>query len=462
MKASILSLFDNEMTRRRVRLHGAVLMNGGNITEELYRRPYDRNTKTRMYSASKSVVAVAIGKLIGQGLITLDTLIVDVFKDRFDMSECPSLLKEQTIRHMLTMRTVYSESTYSEKNTDWLASYFRGNADHPAGTLWHYDSCASYVLGAAVKQITGMDFVEYLRPEFDIMGISDGVFCLQGPDCEAWASSGFIATTSDLAKIAYLMLNDGKWNGVQLIPKDYARDAISTLTTNHERGIITRYCCGYGYQIWSHPDGAFAFRGLGGQIAIGFPERDLVFACNCDTSSNATTYDDVFEAVEAIILPYFPIKNRERRSLGMGTPKDFDVFDSIKGGRYLLEPNSMKIEEVTFDELDGVKQLNFVHDGKACSLSFSFEDEISNIFPIAYTGTPLFSREHFMNYRCSVSAEWLEPRKLLLRIWAEDLYVGNMAIFFYFCDNGRIAICANKHAQFYFDGFNGYTYGRLA
>lgn len=437
-------------------------MTGGEVIDELYRRPYDKDAKTRMYSASKSVVAVAIGKLIGEGRISLDTRLVDVFADRFDMSTVSPLLKEQTVRHMLSMRTVYSESTYSEKNRDWLASYFRGNADHVTNTLWHYDSCASYVLGTVVKHITGMDFVEYLRPEFDVMGISKDVFCLKGPDGEAWASSGFIATTTDIAKIAYLLLNDGRWGGAQLIPADYARDAISKLTTNHERGIITRYCCGYGYQIWAHPDGAFAFRGLGGQVAIGFPGRDLVFACNCDTASNATTYDDVFEVVESIILPHFPITDPERHAVAVGSREIADVFEDIKDKRYVLEPNSMNIEEVTFTECDGRKQLRFIREGKEVSLSFSFEEETHNIFPIPYTGTTLFSPEHFMNYSCSVSAEWLEDRKLLMRIWAEDLYVGNMAMFFYFCEDGRISVCANKHAQFYFDGFNGYAYGRMA
>ena len=456
----ILDAFNNEMSRRRVRLHGAVLFKGGKVIEEIYRPPYSRSEKTRMYSSSKSVTALAIGKLIGEGRLSLKTKLIDIFKDRFDMKNADPLLYEQTVEHMLKMTTVYSTATYSEKNRDWLRSYFRGKATHPAGTLWHYDSCGSYVLGAVVKHITGMDFVEYLRPEFDLIGVSDGVFCLKGPDGEAWSSSGFIATTSDLARIAYLFLNGGEWDGQQLISRDYALAAISPLVTNHERGIITRYCCGYGYQIWSHPDGAFAFRGLGGQIAIGFPDRDLVFACNCDTASNATTYDDVFDSVESVILPHFPKKdggvcNKAQKS----TEKQLSVSD-VKDVTYKMEENPIGIEEIRFEGSERDAELLFTQHGENRVIEFSTERETVGKFPIAYTGSPLFSEDDFMQYRTSTTAEWVEPRKLLIRVWAEDLYVGNLAMFFYFTDDKRLAVATNKHAQFYFNEFNGYAYGK--
>jgi CubicO group peptidase (beta-lactamase class C family) len=115
-----------------------------------------------------------------------------------------------------------------------------------------------------------------------------------------------MATVTDLAKIAYLLLKGGKWGERQLIPEDFARDAISPLKSNEDTVAVQRFNCGYGYQIWSHPGGAFAFRGLGGQIAVGYPERDLVIACNSDTSANHNAYDDIFDAIESVILPEYP------------------------------------------------------------------------------------------------------------------------------------------------------------
>lgn len=455
----ILLAFKREMDRRCVRLHGAALILGGEVVGQIYNPPYDSSTKTRMYSASKSVTAMAIGKLIGEGRLSLDEPLVDIFKDRFDTQNAHPLLKEQTIRDMLRMTTVYSKATYSERNTDWLASYFRGTPTHPAGTLWHYDSCGSYVLGAVVKHITGVDFVEYLRDEFDCMGVSSDVFCLKGPDGEAWASSGFIATTTDIGKIAYLFLNKGRWGHRQLIPEDFCRDAISPLTTNHERGVISRFCCGYGYQIWAHPNGAFAFRGLGGQVAIGFPGRDLVFCCNCDTASNATTYDDIFYAVEDIILPLFPITDVVTYESVQPKKVHSTVFNNIGSISYRMEENALGIDTLSFAGAGEKITLSYVQNGEKRSFDFIPGGETLITFPRPYVGTPLFDESAYMRYRASVSAEWVEPRKLKLQIWAEDLYVGNCTLFFYFCEDGRIAMAAKKHAQFFFTDLDGYAYG---
>ena len=132
-----------------------------------------------------------------------------------------------------------------------------------------------------------------------------------------------------------------------------------------------------------------------------------------------------------------------------------DVKDVI----YRMEENPMGIEKVSFHGSDEAARLCFVQHGEERVIDFSTERETVAKFPIFYTGSPLFSEDDFMQYRTSTTAEWLEPRKLLIRVWAEDLYVGNMAMFFYFTPDGRLAIATNKHAQFYFNEFNGYAYG---
>lgn len=437
-------------------------MQGGRVIEEKYNAPYNARSKTRMYSTTKSVTALAIGKLVGEGRLSLDDKVVDIFRDRFDMSAVHPLLAEQTVRHMLTMTTCYSAPTYTQARRDWLASYFSSTPSHPAGTLWHYDSCGSYVLGAIVKQITGLDFVEYLRPEFDVIGVSEGVYCLKGPDGESWVSSGLIAETADLAKMAYLLLNKGRWGDRQLIPEDYARDAISPLVRNGDLGVASRFDCGYGYQIWSHPGGAFAFRGLGGQIAIGYPGRDLVFACNSDTSCNHNAYDDVFAAVEELIAPAFPIIDPEEHNRLQYKPVTETVFDKIKNKSYALEKNPMGIDEVRFVPTEmGTVRFCYTRGGEEKSIEFAIDRETQIVFPESYWGMHLFDPERKMNYRCSTYAEWYQPNKLTVRVWAEDVYVGNLWMSFAFRDDGMLAISMKKYAQFFFEDFDGVAYGRL-
>lgn len=456
----LLKRFCDRMAARRVRLHGAVLISGGEVVGETYLGSYTRDTLTRMYSTSKSVAAVAIGKLVGEGRISLDDRITDLFSNRFDMSEAHPLLRELTVRNMLKMTTVYSKPTYNAGIKDWLASYFRATPDHAQDTVWGYDSCGSYVLGALVKHITGLDFVEYLRPEFDIMGVSRGVYAIKGPDGEAWASSGFMATTADLGKIAYLLLNGGRWGDAQLIPEDYTRDAISPLERNDDKDTSSPYDCGYGYQIWSHPGGAFAFRGLGGQIAIGYPARDLVFSCNSDTSCNYHAYGDIFDAVADIIAPAFPEINPAARL--SYPPVTETVLREVSGKTYTFDDNQIGISSLSLSGEGENMCLTYVKGGVECVLPITAGRENRIVFPEKYSGEVLFDEERYMNYVSSVSAEWLSKRKLYIRVFAEDIYVGNMSLSIAFRDDGIVSVKADQHAQFFFDGYAGTAWGRCS
>ena len=457
----ILDSFIEEMKRRKVRIHGAVLMSDGRVVEDIYLGRYTNKTLTRMYSATKSVAALAIGKMVGEGKISLDDKVVDIFRDRFDMSGVHPYMKEQTVRQMLTMTTSLSTPAYSESIRDWLASYFRATPTHPAGTVWNYDSSGSYVIGAMVKHITGFDFVEYLRPVFDAIGVNEDVYSLEGPDGEAWAPSGLMASTEDLARIAYLLVKGGRWQGEQLLPESFVKEAISPLVRNGDGAVVSRFDCGYGYQIWSHPNGAFAFRGLGGQVVVAYPSRDLVFACNSDSASHHNAYDDIFDVVESLIMPAFPETHPELRTDRLIAKSDKTVFESIKGVTYILDENEMGFEKIRFDGEADAMRLYYTRCGEDYSIDFSTDKETEIIFPEMYSGIRLFDEEDKIHYAATTTAEWLQPNKLYITVYAEDLFVGNMTLAFAFRDD-VVGIKMAKNAQFFFDGYEGFTAGKVA
>ena len=76
----------------------------------------------------------------------------------------------------------------------------------------------------------------------------------------------------DMAKLGQLYLQEGQWQGRQLIPKDWVRD--STKVQIHQK--VDPTTTGYGYQIWTLEDGAFLFNGMFGQNVYVFPEQDMV------------------------------------------------------------------------------------------------------------------------------------------------------------------------------------------
>lgn len=166
----------------------------------------------------------------------------------------------------------------------------------PAGTLFNYNTSGSFILGVLVEKLTGKSFLEYLRPEFDEIGISRNIWCVKSPDGFSWGGSGVVCTLRDFAKFAELILHRGEYRGKQLIPRSYMEAATSMRISNqYENAFSPTRNCGYGYQIWMTEHG-FCLSGMGLQMAYCFPDKDMLFVCNGDTqcendTSNTLIYD---------------------------------------------------------------------------------------------------------------------------------------------------------------------------
>ena len=80
----------------------------------------------------------------------------------------------------------------------------------------------------------------------------------------------------DMAKLGLLYLENGQWDGQQLLPEDFVAasgEIQSHLTIDHEGNPAS----GYGYQTWIYPYlDAYGARGSGGQRILVVPSRELV------------------------------------------------------------------------------------------------------------------------------------------------------------------------------------------
>ena len=184
IKSSCVNKFLDVLEKNNIRMHSFLLMRNGKIGAEGYWSPYTKDTPHRMYSVTKTFVGTAIGVLADEGKISLDDKIVDFFPDLVP-DNVHTYIKEATVRNLLTMCTMYSKPTYNYGDDKWLASYFSATPDHPAGTVFNYDSAGSYVLGAIVKRVTGKAFDEYLMEKILLkLGYDSHRRCLKGPDGE--------------------------------------------------------------------------------------------------------------------------------------------------------------------------------------------------------------------------------------------------------------------------------------
>ena len=287
--------FIDYIKRTRINLHSFMLLRHGKVLVEAYYKPFDKYTKSRLYSCSKSIVSLAVGLAVDNGLISLNAPIISYFPE---IKKPDPQMASVTVKDVLTMTVPQWATSYRRLpdepgnsivlNSGWTEAFFssRFSIEKPAGKLFLYNSAASYILCDLVKHISGKDFLEYLRPVFDKIGVSKDIECVLSPDGVEWGSSGVICTMRDFAKIGSLILEKGSFKGEQLISREYMEAATSKqIDTVFDGGAMPKHY-GYGYQIWDEPFG-YGLHGLGSQFAFCFPDKDFLFVCNSNTENSA-------------------------------------------------------------------------------------------------------------------------------------------------------------------------------
>ncbi len=280
-----------------IALHTVQVSVGGDTVLSAACDPLGLDAPQRMYSVSKTVTGLAIGLLAGEGTLDLDDPVVVHFPETRPVHPW---LEATTLRHMLAMRGPHRSTTYKLTEGGWLESYFRVPPTHPPGTVFTYDTSASYVLAALVERLAGTSLAEYLRPRLlDPLGVGRDLRFLTGPEGVSHGGSGLVCTPRDLLRLAHLLNDGGVHDGARLLPADYLTAAVRPQadTALQTWGASLRH--GYGYQLWLPPRGGWLMFGLGGQIVYGDPERALAVVVTADSQACASgdqrLLDDVLE-----------------------------------------------------------------------------------------------------------------------------------------------------------------------
>ena len=152
------------------------------------------------------------------------------------------------------------------------------------GTEFNYNSGVSVLLGKIVGVATRQRIDEWAEEKlFKPIGITN-YYWKTTPDGEVDTEGGLYLSTHDLARIGYLFLRDGVWNGSQVVSKEWVRSSTTPVVVD-VRPDNDRSDSGYGYQWWvPDHDGKrpiiFAGNGYGGQYVQVAPEYDLVAVFN--------------------------------------------------------------------------------------------------------------------------------------------------------------------------------------
>ena len=465
---------------RRLSTHDVIIMRGDEIVFENYWAPFHQDFSHRMYSVSKSILSLAVGFAIQEGYLKLTDKICDLLPDEAAV-ESDENVRALTVRDMLMMSTAKApEDWFSARHPDRVRFYFENKSkkSRPGGTIFEYDSPGSFVLGAALERRVGMKFMDYLRPRlFDKIGVSKEAHCLECPGGHSWSDSAVLCTARDLLLIGRFVLNGGRWNGEQLLNEEYIKEATGKQIDNNPTGVESYCTQGYGYLIWRTYDDSFFFNGMGCQLCICVPDKDIIFVYNGDNQGNAIAKDIIIdEFFDLIVRPAvdgeLPKDKASEDSLkeyaeslklyAVKSDLDRGFEKKINGKVYKLNENPMGITEISFDFTPEVCKLNYTNKQGKKTLIFRINENEFGIFPEEGYSDKIgsqFAEGHY--YKCAASGAWIEEKKLFIKVQAIDDYFGILNINFGFTDENTVGIYMNKTAEDFFTTYVGFATGTV-
>lgn len=424
--AEAIQKFEQLLKKQKVRIHGYMLLAGKEIIAQKYFAPYTEQSNHRMYSITKSFVALAIGLLVKKGSISLDDKICDYFQEKLPEEGAHPWCEEMTIRDMLTMRTCYGSTTYKRyAGDDWTESFFRVKPDHIPGTVFAYDTSAAHVLGALVEKISGMKLLDYMRLEMlDELGFSKAAYIIEDPVGVSQGGSGMMSTMTDVAKVAYLCNHYGVLDGKELLPQDFMKEAVTNqVPTDLQPKLDEQF--GYGFFFWMPREEGFTFFGMGGQLAVCFPQYDFCYITMADTIGSPAGVQQLHDCFFQTIYPYFMKADKSDSVEKERKACDREGCDREENEKYIFYPNDMNWESVVFHWREHKLEL---------SLS-------GNTFTFAYQ-TDSWQSQSFLNtsYECECLGEWKQEH-FILQCYVTDEEQGNIQFDFAWKDE-RLSVRA--------------------
>ena len=256
-----------------------------------YRRAGEIHT---LQSVSKTITSIVIGVARTRGEFPeLDTPVLNFFYTP-KIENVDDRKRKMTIRHLLTMSAGFdwnealpyqdpkNTGTQMEMSNDWVSYTINRPMAYDPGTVFQYNSGASQILSHIFRVAVGMDVEEYAAKNlFAPLGITN-FYWKRAPGGLPDTEGGVYLNPRDLAKLWYLFLKNGVWNGKQIVSPDWIKDSVTPQMDAGAPGSGVKY----GLKWWLVPYGkdnskyAWAGNGFGGQYPIAFPEYDMVVVVN--------------------------------------------------------------------------------------------------------------------------------------------------------------------------------------
>jgi len=372
----------DRIEKENLDIHSIILMRKNQIFFEFYNYPYTDSTSQHAMSVGKSVTSALVGICLDEGLIKdLDTPILDFFPEYKDSINNPEKFKI-TLRHALNMTTglALADNNFENlakvtANENWVLNTLKSEMDAKPGEKFTYASFVSHLIAQSVTKASKEDdLMNFAKAKlFDPIGMGkiNEVMIERTPAGNWFGAGGLWLTSKDLPRFGKLFLDEGKWNGKQIISKEWVKTSTTNQIGDMQASISGKKLDKYGYQWWVFGD-SYAAIGVGGQQIFIIPELDFVAVI---TRADPDIKTDVMNqyVLKALKSPYFAasknpdaVKKMNALIDRLGKPKQESIF---------LSENAHEISGKTFVAEDSTfyKSFSFNFDKEKSEYSFNIE-----------------------------------------------------------------------------------------
>ncbi len=295
-----------EFLKRRTTTALLVIKNDNITFEQYYLGTHEHDLRIS-WSVGKSFVSALMGIAVGDGLIDINKAVSDYVPNLKD-----SGYNGVKIKDVLQMSSGIS---WNEDYSDFFSDINRmsrtlainGSLDEFASTLvnedipgtrWRYVSMDTHVLGMVIRAATGERLSHYLEQRIwsKIGAEADGYWLTDSHGAE-FALGGINVRSRDFARFGRLFLNNGNWQGEQIVPEQWVKEST---VPNAPQVTGDKNTLGYGYQWWLGQDarpGEFVAIGVYGQYIYINQPANIVIVKNSADRTFMTGIDSMQESI---------------------------------------------------------------------------------------------------------------------------------------------------------------------
>ncbi|MBP7174068.1 MAG: serine hydrolase [Cloacibacterium sp.] len=276
---------------RQTHTASLLVVKNGKLIHEQYWDSYGTYKQSNSFSVAKAITVMLLGKAIEDGKISN---VRQAFTDWYpNFGNGDERAKKMTLLDLASMQSGYDWSEhYKSPFQPNAKAYYgdnlaettlrRGMKEQPA-KRFEYLSGNTQLLGFAVRKAVGIPLAYYASEKlWKPLGMESDAYWITDEYKMEKTFCCVHAIPRDFAKLGQLLLQNGTWNGKQLLSTDFV--ATITTPTTLSKGA-------YGAGLWTNYDHAekhFFFWGILGQYIIVIPEKQLVIV-RTGSDQNITT-----------------------------------------------------------------------------------------------------------------------------------------------------------------------------